>query len=157
MLKKNRDFDPVSYQENDPRAKQAFRAYLLGQGFYDIHIIEDYYFDISAKYKGKKHYFEVEVKNQWSDSWPSSWTELRIPGRKKRLIQKHKDLHTNTTLTFIVLNTDLTKAWVVDSDVLESSPIGTIQNSSRVGAPHLKEPFFHVPISDARGIFLKKG
>ena len=116
---------------------------------------EDYYFDIAAKYKGKKHYFEVEVKNQWSESWPSSWTELRIPGRKKRLVQKHKDLHTDTTLTFIVLNTDLTKAWVVHSDVLESSPIGTIQNSSRVGSPHLKEPFFHVPISDARGIFLK--
>jgi len=154
MLSKNRDFDVSSYRLNDGRAKRAFRDYLFNQGFNNIHIVEDYYFDIAAEYKGKKHYFEVEVKNQWNSSWPEDWTELRIPGRKKRLLKKHKDEHSDTTLTFIVLNTDLTKAWVVDSEILERSPIGTIQNSTKEGAPHLEEPFFHIPITSARGIYL---
>ena len=42
------------------------------------------------------------------------------------------------------------KAWFINADDVEKSPIGTIQNSRFTSAPHLTEPFFHIPLDKAK-------
>ena len=45
-----------------------------------------------------------------------------------------------------MLNRHLDQGWFISHDILEKSPVQTIQNSRHVDAPHLKEPFFHVDV-----------
>ena len=148
MSHNNRKFDKESYKANDQKAKDAMSNYLYQQGYSDIEQREDYFFDISAK-KDKNYFFEVEIKNQWSNIWPSSWKEVRIPERKQRLINKWKKEFKDHDLIFVVFNTDCSKAWFMDGDLVGESTIGKIQNSTRIGEPHLQEPFFHIPYQEA--------
>ena len=148
MRHNNRKFDKESYKANDQKAKDAMSNYLSQQGYSDIEQREDYFFDISAK-KDKNYFFEVEIKNQWGEVWPSSWKEVRIPERKQRLINKWKKEYKDHELIFVVFNTSCSKAWFMDGDLVGSSTIGKIQNSSRIGEPHLQEPFFHIPYQEA--------
>tara|TARA_R100000781_G_scaffold1621_1_gene2764 strand:+ start:858 stop:1325 length:468 start_codon:yes stop_codon:yes gene_type:complete len=149
MAHNNRKFDKQSYMANDERAKKAIVSYLVANKFTDIESKEDYYFDVSAK-KDKNYFFEVEVKNQWGSSWNPSWKEVRIPERKRRLIDKKNKEYPDHDLYFVVFNTDCSQAWFIKDDTVSSSTVGTIQNSRRVGEPHLKEPFFHIPTEQAK-------
>jgi hypothetical protein len=149
MAHNNRKFDKQSYMANDERAKKAIVSYLVANKFTDIEAKEDYYFDVSAK-KDKNYFFEVEVKNQWGSSWNPSWKEVRIPERKRRLIDKKNKEYPDHDLYFVVFNTDCSQAWFIKDDTVSSSTVGTIQNSRRVGEPHLKEPFFHIPTEQAK-------
>tara|TARA_R100000742_G_C4244384_1_gene63529 strand:+ start:124 stop:591 length:468 start_codon:yes stop_codon:yes gene_type:complete len=149
MAHNNRKFDKQSYMANDERAKKAIVSYLVANKFTDIEAKEDYYFDVSAK-KDKDYFFEVEVKNQWGSSWNPSWKEVRIPERKRRLIDKKNKEYPDHDLYFVVFNTDCSQAWFIKDDTVSSSTVGTIQNSRRVGEPHLKEPFFHIPTEQAK-------
>ena len=149
----NRKFDVYSYMENDARAKEAIVSYLTANKFTDIEAKEDYYFDVSAK-KDKDYFFEVEIKNQWYTNWNPNWKEVRIPERKRRLIDKKNKEYPDHDLYFVVFNTDCTQAWFIKDDVVDNSTVGTIQNSRRVGEPHLKEPFFHIPTEEAKLITL---
>ena len=149
----NRKFDVYSYMENDARAKEAIVSYLTANKFTDIEAKEDYYFDVSAK-KDKDYFFEVEIKNQWYTNWNPNWKEVRIPERKRRLIDKKNKEYPDHDLYFVVFNTDCTQAWFIKDDAVDKSTVGTIQNSRRVGEPHLKEPFFHIPTEEAKLITL---
>ena len=145
----NRKFDINSYKKNDERAKIAMVDYLKNNNYKEIEAKEDYYFDVIANKENKYTFFEVEVKNQWKDVWDWRWKEIRIPERKRRLINKWKDGYKDCLLTFIVFNTDCTQAWFIDGSIVDKSSVGTIQNSNRIGSPHLKEPFFHIPLDQA--------
>ena len=149
----NRKFDVYSYMENDARAKEAIVSYLTANKFTDIEAKEDYYFDVSAK-KDKDYFFEVEIKNQWYTNWNPNWKEVRIPERKRRLIDKKNKEYPDHDLYFVVFNTDCTQAWFIKDETVSKSDVGTIQNSRRVGEPHLKEPFFHIPTEEAKLITL---
>ena len=149
MAHNNRKFDKQSYMANDERAKKAIVSYLVANKFTDIEAKEDYYFDVSAK-KDKDYFFEVEIKNQWGSSWNPNWKEVRIPERKRRLIDKKNKEYPDHDLYFVVFNTDCSQAWFIKDDTVSSSTVGTIQNSRRVGEPHLKEPFFHIPTEQAK-------
>ena len=149
MAHNNRKFDRQSYIANDERAKKAIVSYLVANKFTDIEAKEDYFFDVSAK-KDKNYFFEVEVKNQWGFSWNPSWKEVRIPERKRRLIDKKNKEYPDHDLYFVVFNTDCSQAWFIKDDTVSSSTVGTIQNSRRVGEPHLREPFFHIPTEQAK-------
>jgi hypothetical protein len=127
--------------------------YLKSLSFEDIEAKEDFYFDVSAK-KDKNYFFEVEIKNQWGKTWNPTWKEVRIPERKRRLIQKKNKEFPDHELYFVVFNTDCTQAWFIKDDTVDRSDVGTIQNSKRVGEPHLKEPFFHIPTEEAKLITL---
>ena len=152
MAHNNRTFDRKSYNENDARAKKAMVNYLTAENFTDIVDKEDYYFDVSANKKDKKFFFEVEIKNQWGDSWPNSWEEVRIPERKQRLINRKEKDYPEHELYFVIFNTDCTQAWFIKDKTVDESSVGTIQNSSRTGEPHLEEPFFHIPVDKAKKI-----
>mgnify|MGYP003624406041 CR=1 FL=1 len=147
----NRPFDRQSYNENDARAKKAMVNYLTVNNFTDIVDKEDYYFDVSANKKDKKFFFEVEIKNQWGDSWPNSWEEVRIPERKQRLINRKEKDYPDHDLYFVVFNTTCKQAWFIKDSLVNESSVGKIQNSKRPkGSPHLAEPFFHIPVDKAK-------
>jgi hypothetical protein len=156
MTHNNRRFDKKSYEANDARAKKAMVNYLTLHNFTDIVDKEDYYFDVSAnkKVKGKdqKFFFEVEIKNQWGANWNPGWEEVRIPQRKQRLIDRKEKDYPDYELYFVIFNTDCTQAWFIKDKTVDESSVGTIQNSRRTGEPHLKEPFFHIPIDKAKKI-----
>ena len=145
----NRKFQRASYQMNDARAKKSLSDYLISKG-YNTHLeTENYSFDLKATKDNKEELFEVEVKNQWGQTWNPDWIEIRIPKRKQRLIDLWKLDFYYLNFTFVILNTTLEQGWFIPADVVDESRVGTIQNSKRIGEPHLKEPFFHIPIERA--------
>ena len=97
MRHNNRRFDKDSYTRNDKRAKDALIEYLVGNGYVIHQAVEDYGFDIKTVKDETVHLFEVEIKNQWGDNWNTSWEEIRIPERKRRLIDRWKKI---TTIVF---------------------------------------------------------
>ena len=150
MAHNNRPFDRQSYKENDARAKKAMVGYLTANKFNDIVDKEDYYFDVSANKKDRKFFFEVEIKNQWGVQWPDTWKEVRIPERKQRLINRKEKDYPEHELYFVIFNTDCSQAWFIKDKNVDASSVGTIQNSTKTNAPHLKEPFFHIPVDKAK-------
>ena len=150
MPHNNRPFDRQSYKENDARAKKAMVGYLTANKFNDIVDKEDYYFDVSANKKDRKFFFEVEIKNQWGVQWPDTWKEVRIPERKQRLINRKEKDYPEHELYFVIFNTDCSQAWFIKDKNVDASSVGTIQNSTKTNAPHLKEPFFHIPVDKAK-------
>ena len=156
MRHNNRRFDKDSYIRNDKRAKDTLIKYLIENDYVIHQFAEDYGFDIKAVKDDANHLFEVEIKNQWGDNWNTSWKEVRIPERKRRLIDKWKKITTDnilglikTTFTFVVLNRSCKQGWFIRADKVDNSPIGTIQNSRWTDTPHLREPFFHISLADA--------
>ena len=161
-VNKNRSFDRLSYIMYDKKARKAMIDYLKEHNYKDIISVENYNFDVSAKKEiissfdkptiseDKEHFFEVEVKTQWKGTWNPSWKEIRIPERKQRLINIWKDKYPKHDFKFVVFDFDLKKAWFIDADEVDKSPVGTIQNSRFTSAPHLTEPFFHIPLDKAK-------
>ena len=162
----NRRFNFISYRDNDAKAKAVLKKYLTEGGHKITDDKENFSWDLSTvSDTGYACFWEVEVKNQWGKVWNSDWKEVRIPQRKQRLIDKFhhetnnaKELAQDNSmqefarpfqLTFVVLNRHLDQGWFIPHDVLEKSPVQTIQNSRHVDAPHLKEPFFHIPVQNA--------
>ena len=148
---------------NDGKAKAVLKKYLYSRDHKILNDTENYSWDLSTLApSGCVSFWEVEIKNQWGKVWNDNWKEVRIPQRKQRLIDKFYHGTNNAKefaqdnnlpefikpyqLTFVVLNRHLDKGWFIPHDVLEKSPVQTIQNSRHVDAPHLKEPFFHVDV-----------
>ena len=145
----NRKFQRASYEINDARAKKSLSDYLISNG-YDTHLKpDDYKFDLKATKNNKEELFEVEVKLQWGETWNPEWVEIRIPERKQRLIDLWKKDFPHLKFTFVILNTTVSQGWFIPADVVDESRVGTIQNSRQIGKPHLKEPFFHIPMEKA--------
>lgn len=151
----NRSFDKESYLQNDARAKSAWINYLDKKGFDIVSDKEDFMFDLVTTKENEKYLFELEVKNQWSKEWPEDWQEIRIPERKSRLIDAWIKLYDHSKLFFIILNTDLSKAWSIDAMTVKNSNVGKIKNSKKKEGLHLQEPFFHVPKENATKIRLE--
>ena len=145
----NRRFNRASYIRNDARAKAALIPYLESEGYSNISSKENFLFDIHSEKEGKLKLFEVEIKNQWRDSWNPLWEEIRIPQRKMRLITNWETEHPESEFTFVVLNYNCKQAWFIPAGIVKESKVDTIKNSRRVGEPHLKEPFFHIPLEEA--------
>lgn len=145
----NRKFNRESYNNNDKRAKDALISYLKLEGYDNIESREDYHFDIHSEKDKSLKLFEVEIKNQWKDSWNPTWTEIRIPQRKIRLIDKWEKEYPTSEFTFIVLNYNCKQGWFIPAKIVKGSKVDTIKNSRRIGEPHLKEPFFHIPMECA--------
>ena len=148
---------------NDGKAKAVLKKYLHSRDHKILNDTENYSWDLSTLTpSGCVSFWEVEIKNQWGKVWNDNWKEVRIPQRKQRLIDKFYHETNNAKefaqdnnlpefikpyqLTFVVLNRHLDQGWFIPHDVLEKSPVQTIQNSRHVDAPHLKEPFFHVDV-----------
>ena len=85
-----RKFQPQSYEENDSKAKTAITSYLESNGHTILDMKEDYSFDIKSEKNGGMYFSEVEMKNQWTGDWNPKWTEIRIPYREFKLVNKDR-------------------------------------------------------------------
>jgi hypothetical protein len=98
-----RKFQPQSYNENDSKAKITITNYLESTGHTILDTKEDYSFDIKSEKNGCMYYSEVEMKNQWTGDWNPSWTDIRIPYRKHRLINKYTQVQGDKTFVTFIL------------------------------------------------------
>ena len=106
----------------------------------------------------------MERKAQWGEDylgnrgftllpdsrWPSEWEEVRIPGRKQRLVKKYQDEIDN--LFFYVLNCEYTKAWKIKGSQMTDDVIKK-PSFARVDR---RETFYHIPYTEAELIIINK-
>ena len=142
----NRRFRPSSYKRNDNLAKETIISCLENDGHELVTREEDYSFDITSTRNGITYYSEVEMKNQWKGDWNPTWTEIRIPYRKHKLLNKFKSLNAaKSFLHFYVLRGDCEYTWRISSELLEDSEVKEA-NGFRI---EKGEYFFHVPYKEA--------
>jgi len=139
-------FRKKEYEKWDGPGKKAVRNYLISLGCVLTEDVENYGADIVTR-EPLESYHEVEVKNGWTNEWPSHWKTLHIPFRKKRLVDMMKD---KDDLTFYVLRKDLKQAWKIKGSQLTDDIVIEIPNKfKRKG-----EYFFNIPINNVRLITL---
>jgi len=139
-------FDKALYDLADTKAKKHMVGWLKEQGYTNIATNETYYFDITCTVDDlPRLLYEVEIKYSWKGDWPDSWGEIRIPERKRRLLDKWKEESPDDVLTFVVFRDDCKKAWHIDGATLLECEVKEAPNRNiRKG-----EKFFHIPTSDA--------
>jgi len=138
-------FDKNLYNQYDSLAKDVMSQWLLSKGYKDINTEETYGVDVVCKDKDDVEcYFETEVKTGWRDYWPESWKEIRIPYRKRRLIDKWTREGCHGNLTFVIFNKHLDQAWFMDGAMVNKCEIKPVDNRRSVN-----ELFFHIKVADA--------
>ena len=86
-----RPFRKDIYDLVDEPSKKILSDYLISKGHTIVEDKETFDADIVSTKDGFTYFNEVEVKSSWKDEWPDNWAEIRIPGRKRRLVEKYKD------------------------------------------------------------------
>lgn len=140
MSKNYAKFDQERYDKFDGKAKNALVSYLEQEGHTIKRVKENYLADVVSTKDGETFYSEAEIKTAWEGEWPKDWKDLRIPGRKARLLQKH------ATITFFVFRSDLKECWVVKGEQL------TLDSLKEAYGPKISkgEMFFHIPVKEAK-------
>lgn len=141
-------FSRTLYEAYDEPAKNALVSLLKKKGHTIVNTEENYYVDVVSQ-KGDYTYFnEAEVKVAWDGDWPNHWSEIRIPERKQRLLDKHGS--ENGVLNFYVFRKDMKKAWRIKDTLLTKESLGTAKGRYiRKG-----ELFFHIPYTKAEMVTL---
>ena len=143
-----RPFNKALYDAYDKPARNALASYLEEQGHTVVSNEEDYNVDLVTQ-KGDFTYFnEVEVKTAWKGDWPAHWAEIRIPERKKRLLQHHKGAE--GFLNFYIFSFDMSKVWRIKDTLLTHGSLK--EASGRYIRPG--EKFFHIPYTEAELVTL---
>ena len=140
-------FDKALYDVADKKAKEVMLNWLeKNTNSTDITMKENTYFDITCSISPDlpRHFYEVEIKYSWKGAWPSSWKDIRIPYRKKRLLDKWKKDHYNDLLTFVVFREDCQQAWFFDGDTVLNSEVKEVSNRNIQKG----EMFFHLETKD---------
>lgn len=137
---KTKPFEPHLYEKYDNRAKQNLIYYLTQEGHTLVNVKENYYADVVSRKNGKDFYSEAEIKASWKGPWPKTWADLRIPGRKKRLLKKYDEV------TFFVFRDDCEECFVVESKQL------SLDRLKSAFGPKIRkgEKFFHIPIDEVK-------
>ena len=142
-------FNRSLYAAYDVQARLALVSYLEAKGHIIVNNEENYNVDVVSQKDGFTYFNEAEVKTAWSGDWPTHWTEIRIPERKQRLLDKHVADPTNV-LNFYIFRPDFKQAWrIKDSLLTQESLKGA---SGRY--IHKDELFFHIPYTAAELIKL---
>lgn len=136
-------FSRSLYQAYDGPARDALVKYLQSKGHTIVSNQENYSVDVVSQKNGYTYYNEVEVKTAWSGDWPTHWTEIRIPERKQRLLDKLSN--EQGVLNFYVFCKDLTKAWRIKDTLL------TEESLREANGRYIQkgELFFHIPYTAA--------
>ncbi len=143
MKRTNRPFSKSLYEAYDQKAKEKLVGYLQGKGHLIMNDKEDYNVDVVSKKNDFMYFNEAEVKVAWDGDWPPHWHEIRIPARKRRLVEKYKD--ENGVLNFYVFNKDLTKAWRIKDTLMTDETIKEAKGRNIWRG----ETFFHIPYTKA--------
>ena len=99
-------------------------------------------FDIEGVVNGNgvKSFYMVEVKEGWVGTWPTEWTELRIPYKNKKVLDVWQQKYKNELLTFIIFSKDLKKAWHVPADIILHAEAKQIHDTNKL--------FFRIDVRD---------
>lgn len=136
-------FSRALYEAYDDKAKDALVSLLKKKGHTIVNTEENYYVDVVSQKGGYTYFNEAEVKVAWDGDWPTHWSEIRIPERKQRLLDKHGS--ENGVLNFYVFRKDLRQAWRIKDTLLTKESLGTAKGRYiRKG-----EQFFHIPYTSA--------
>jgi len=136
-------FDKQMYDMVDGPAKNALVKILESQGHTIVDTSETYYADVVSEKGGVTYYNEAEVKLGWKGDWNPTWTEIRIPERKKRLKEKYKD--DTGVLNFYIFSNGYEYAWRIKDTQL------TEEGLKEAKGRYIKkgERFFHIPYKEA--------
>lgn len=134
-------FNKSLYEAYDKLARDALVSYLESQGHTIVNVEENYNADVVSQKNGLTYYNEAEVKTAWKGDWPTHWAEVRLPERKKRLKEKHKD----GVLNFYIFRPDFKQAWRIKDTLL------TDENLKEAKGRYIPkgEKFFHIPYTEA--------
>ena len=125
-------FNKQAYLACDNKAKTAVRSYLDSKCIL-TNIREDYGPDIQS-WISVSH--EVEIKSSWEDEWPTNWSTVHIPYRKKKYLENGR------RIAFWVLNKDCSKAWHIDGRHMKEAYVKNIPNTRYPEG----ENFYDIPI-----------
>ena len=139
-------FSKNLYGKYDGVAKDTLINHLLKDGHILVDSTESYDADVVTEKLGEKHYSEAEVKTAWKGDWPTHWAEVRLPERKKRLKDKHKD----GVLNFYIFRPDFKQAWRIKDTLLTDDILREAKGRYIVKG----EKFFHIPYTEAELITL---
>ena len=138
---RRKKFSQELYDKSDRKAKDIMRSYLESEGHSLLKDEERYSCDIEGK-DGQG--WEVEIKYSWKKEWPSSWRDVRIAYRKKRLLERKGA----DNITFYVLNSMCEEAWEITGQAVSEAEVIEVSNSLIPRG----ELFYSIPISKANKI-----
>jgi len=150
MTAVRKSFNRALYEAYDAPARVALVSYLEAKGHVIVSNEENYNVDVVSQKDGFTYFNEAEVKTAWKDDWPPHWTEIRIPERKQRLLDKHTTKDMFSVLNFYIFRPDFKQAWRIKDTQLT-------QESLRVAKGRYithGEKFFHIPFVEAELIKL---
>ena len=138
-----RPFSKALYDAYDKPARETLATYLESQGHTVVSNEEDYNVDLVTQKNGFTYFNEVEVKTAWKGDWPEHWSEIRIPERKKRLLEKHQGV--DGVLNFYIFSFDMSKIWRIKDTLL------TRESLKEASGRYIRkgEKFFHIPYTSA--------
>ena len=146
-LTKTKPFDKVLYDQTDGKAKRKIKKYLHSKD----HIVQDskeyYKCDVkSISGRGIITFSEVEIKLSWEGEWPTSWRDVRIPYRKKKLLDEIE-----SDLTFYIFRKDCKEMWIIpDYIIKEKGSVVEVPNRYvREG-----EQFYSIPVESIKKVKL---
>jgi len=124
-LTKTKPFDRYLYNKTDGKGKRKIIEFLRSKNHIVKENKENYKCDVkSVSSQGVITFSEVELKLSWQGEWPKSWTDIRIPYRKKKLLDEIE-----SELTFYVLRNDCKEMWVIpDYIVRDKAKIVEVPN-----------------------------
>ena len=138
-------FERHLYDKYDNPAKAKLIELLTLRGHKIKSVAENYYADVVSEKDGHIVYSEAEVKTAWVSDWPTTWEEIRIPERKRRLLARY-----NNKVNFYIFNNDLSQCWLIKGSQLDESNLRqAFGRNIREG-----ELFFHIRYKDAQLITL---
>ena len=140
-------FSKQMYDMVDGPSKEALVKILEEQGHTIVDTSETFYADVVSEKAGITYYNEVEVKLGWKPTgeyvWNPAWTEVRIPERKKRLLEKYQN--DTGVLNFYILSGNYQYAWrIKDTQLTEEGLKEAKGRWIKKG-----EKFFHIPYKEA--------
>ena len=143
-------FNRALYEAYDAPARNALVLHLEGKGHTIINNEENYNVDVVSQKKGFTYFNEVEVKTAWKEDWPTHWTEIRIPERKQRLLDKHSTTDMFSVLNFFIFRPDFKQAWRIKDTQLTQDSLKEAKGRYIAKG----EKFFHIPYVEAELIKL---
>ena len=146
----NIKFSRQRYEMSDSPAKAAIIRHLVNNGHTILDATENFSVDIKSKKADNIYFSEVEVKYAWKGDWNPNWTEIRIPYRKHKLINKVHSLDSRPFFNFYILRSDLDYAWRIKDYVVEQAEVKEAKGRYIQKGEH----FFHIPYNKAELIKL---
>tara|TARA_R110002073_G_scaffold266176_1_gene429158 strand:- start:240 stop:677 length:438 start_codon:yes stop_codon:yes gene_type:complete len=139
MTAYRKPFSRNLYAKYDEVAKQTLISHLTGEWHELVDSTESYDADVVTQKDGVTYYSEAEVKTAWTGDWPTSWSEIRILERKKKLLSKHGNLQ------FYIFSKNMDKCWCIDSSLLTDDKLREAYGRNIYAG----EQFYHVPYTEA--------